>query len=366
MKKLVLKMGVGLLAALSAISASGQTITAPPQPTSGPGSNQYIYGVLQSGPFVVSGQGKKTGYAYYTYTPVGLPPSKTNPNPLPTPKTAPVVLFLSAEDSGATANTDYLFLLEQMTTMGYSVIFPNYTSKEMQKDYATVVLADLKDALNTLTTNTTLVPPTLDSNGKALYTVVGHSQGAYLALTLASTAVANGLPVPKAVVSIEAHQGNLAKLNALAIDPSTLVILVVADQDKSNRICPSVAIWNQMTQIPNVYKPFLYVRSDSYGTPAQLGNHVFPLTFTKSDTDPPPNAVDDRDWNITYKLSVAATACTINGQYCDYAIGNGPPDINGVTTQTDMGRWSDGTLVLPLVYEINPVNAFATLNCKLN
>jgi hypothetical protein len=321
---------------------------------------------VKSGPFTVSGQKKNSQYTYYTYTPVGLEPTESNPNPLPTPTSAPVVLFLCAENNGATEPQDYLFLLEQLTQMGYSIIFPNYNTKGKASDYAAVIQDDFSDALKQLTTNTTLVKPTLGSNGQAIYTVVGHSEGGYLALNLAATAVANGLPVPAAVVSFEANSAKFTAFNALAIDPSTLVILLVGDDDDSGRICPSVDVWSQMTQIPTVYKPFLYARSDSTGTPAQLANHWFPLTYTTKDTDPPPTAVDDRDWNITFKLSVAATACTINGLYCDYALGNGPLNQYGVTTQTDMGFWSNGQQVLPLVLEINPVLAFSTDKCTTN
>ena len=371
MKKHDMKMGGSLLVgALFAItygqSAFGQTITPPPQPTTGPGSAQYLYGVVQSGPFTVSGQSKKSGYTYYTFTPVGLHPTQSNPHPLPTPASAPVVLFLSAEDSEAVAYSDYLFLIQQLAAFGYSTIFANYTQKEEQKDYSAVVEADLKDALNQLTTNATLVKPTLGANGQPLYTVVGHSEGAYLALNLAATAVQNGVPVPAAVVSFEANPGKLAAFNAQAIDPSTLVILLVGDDDDSGRICPSVTVWSQLTQIPSVYKPFLYARSDSTGTPAQLANHWFPLTYTDKDTDPTYYAVDNRDWNITYKLSVAATACVSDGLYCDYALGNGPLNQYGVTTQTDLGFWSNGQQVLPLVLEINPVLAFSTDKCSTN
>ena len=362
-----IKMGASLLAgALVALSASGQTITPPPQPTTGPGSDQAIYGVLQSGPFLVSGQSKKSGYTYYTFTPVGLSASPSNPNPLPTPKSAPIVLFLSAEDSSATEPMDYLFLIEQLTSMGYTTIFPNYTTQERQKNYENVVLSDFSDALKKLDDNVNLVKPMLGPNGTVLYTIVGHSQGAYLGLFVASTALSVGLPIPAAVVSFEANQGKLPDFNPQAINANTLVILLVGDEDDKNRICPSVTLWNQMTQIPAVYKPFLYARSDSHGTPAQLANHWFPLTYTDKDTDPPPTAVDDRDWNITYKLSVAATACTVSGLYCDYALGNGPVSPYGTTTQTDMGFWSDGTLVTPLVLETNPVNAFAADHCPAN
>jgi len=371
MKKNGMKLsGFSLAGTLFAIgwaqAGFAQTITPPPEPTSGPGSAQYLYGVVQSGPFTVSGKSKNSGYTYYTYTPVGLAPSPANPNPLPTPKSAPIVLFLSAEDSGATTTTDYLALLQQLAAMGFTTVFPNYTDLELQKDYAAVIEADLLSAFSQLKNNTTLVKPALGSNGEPLYSVIGHSEGGYLALNLAATASSQGVPTPAAVVSYEANPGKLPAFNALAIDPSTLVLLLVGDDDDKNRICPSVAVWSQMTQIPSVYKPFIYARSDSHGTPAQLANHWFPLTYTTKDTDPTQYAVDDRDWNITYKLSVAVTACTTTGLYCDYALGNGPFNAYGTTTQTDMGFWSDGTLVLPLVLELNPVSAFSTDKCSLN
>jgi len=369
MKKRFNTFGGSLLACafLCGQTAFGQTRpTPPPQPTTGPGSNQYLYGVLQSGPFVVSGKGKNSGYTYYTYTPIGLTPSPSDPNPLPTPTSAPVVLFLCAEDRGATAPSDYLFLLTQLTSMGFSTVFANYNTGGLQKNYLAVIQADLADALNTLATNSTLVPPALDSSGQPLYTVVGHSEGGYLAVNLAATAVGAGLPIPQAVVSFEANSSKLAAFNPQGINANTLVILVIGNDDTEGRICPSVTLWTEMTQIALVNRPFIYVQSDTHGSPAQLGNHWFPLTYTSKDTDPPGTTVDDRDWNITFKLSVAATACVMNGVYCDYALGNGPLNPDGTTTQTEMGYWSDGTIVKPLELVPDPYKAFASDSCPIN
>jgi hypothetical protein len=63
---------------------------------------------------------------------------------------------------------------------------------------------------------------------------------------------------------------------------------------------------------------------------------------------------------VTYKLSVAALYCALNGKYCDYAFGNGPQNDYGATTQTDMGIWSDGTPVTPMLLVADPVAQYPT------
>ena len=94
------------------------------------------------------------------------------------------------------------------------------------------------------------------------------------------------------------------------------------------------------------------------------GNHWFPLTDTNKDTVAGPYSVDDRDYNITYKFGVSMMACLLRGQYCDYVYGNGPTNSYGATTQTDMGRWSDGTPVTPLALIQDPVLVFPDLQFR--
>jgi hypothetical protein len=264
-----------------------------------------------------------------------------------------------------------------MAQMGYTVIWPDYQTKQKGPEYAGIIISDFQDALTRLegADGSGYIAPSKNSSGGVLYTIVGHQAGGYLAYGLATLLPENGLADPAAVFTVEPAQKdniltqNLPTYSAAGISPNTLVITVVGDQEDSTEICTAVTAWTQMSSISAIYKPFLLDRSDSTGNPAQLGNIYFPLTNSTKDTDPPPTSVDDRDYNITYKLSVAAAACTIgsanlaSGSYCDYALGNGPPNDYGATTQTNMGLWSSGSPVLPMVLLVDPVTYFQS-ECK--
>jgi hypothetical protein len=331
-------------------------ITAPPQPTSGPGSNAYLYGVVQNGPYNAKHDIGTDSYTYYIFTPVGLTPTVSNPNPLPTPSTAPVVLFIHGYDGDTLA--PYQYWMEQMAQMGSSVIWVLYDQVSANQ-FASAVITDYQAALKALT-EPGLIPPVIAPDGQPLTAIVGHSSGAWLAYIVASEAATSGIPYPMAVVAVEPGQGQIPSFNASKMNANTLVVTVVGDEDKTDRICQGVDVYNQLTQIPAVQKPFLLARTDAYGYPVQEGNHWFPLTDTNKDTLPGPVTIDDRDYNITYKLGVATMACLVRGQYCDYVYGNGPMNSYGATTQTDMGLWSDGTPVLPMALIQNPSSYFPT------
>ena len=57
------------------------------------------------------------------------------------------------------------------------------------------------------------------------------------------------------------------------------------DEDSSQDLATAQTIWNSVSAVlPASQCDFLEVVSDSYGTPAQLGNHWFPLTNGLNDT----------------------------------------------------------------------------------
>lgn len=344
-----MKSAILLFAAVLGVTAA--TPTPPLQPTTGPGGNDYPYGYAAFGPYEAAGQ-KTPAYSYQIYQPVGLAPSPANPNPLPAPATAPVILFLHGPDGDNTFA--YLFWMGHMAQMGYTVVYVVYDEGTKAPSFYTTALTTFSSAMAKLK-QPGFIPPTVDGSGNALTAYVGHSQGGYLAYIAAVEATKFSLPVPKAIVAIEPQLGTMTPANYSKIDPTTLVLTVVGDSnDTTDPPCDGANVWAEMTQIPTLFRPILQAHSDSHGTPNQIANHWFPLTFTIKDTDPPPITVDDRDFNITYKLSTAAANCAITGLNCDYALGNGPENYYGATTQTDMGLWSDGQPVAMLQLLTNP------------
>ncbi len=336
--KRVISITTVVLAATSFTFA--QTPTAPPQPSWGPGSADYAFSVIQTyGPYTVSFGSDQTD-SYYIYQPSG-----------PVPASAPAVLFLHGY--GADSPQSYQIWINQLVQKGYTVVWPLYD----QGAAATFVnheLADWTDALNRIAASPSMIPVAVDQSGVMEAGVVGHSAGAFTSFALAALIdqPGSGLPPFRAIVAIEPGQGQIPTYDLSTILPSTAVIIVVGDEDKAKRRCTASQIWGVLPSTTGNGRNFLEVISDARGTPQQLGNHYFSLTDTNLDTVPPPTSVDDRDYNVSWKLSVSALNCAIKGLQCDVAFGNGN------SQQITMGNWSDGTPVTPLLYVSDPVTQF--------
>jgi len=172
----------------------------------------------------------------------------------------------------------------------------------------------------------------------------GHSMGAYESFATAqqlTLSPVKGIPLPRAIAGFTPGIGNGGTLptNFSQISSSISVVLVDGDEDTPD-ISTAQAIWSSVENvIPSSNRDFLEVISDSHGSPAQLGSHWFPNTNGLLDDD---SGIDDRDYNVTWKLSVGIFNCVLYGTDCSYGLGHGSTD------QTYMGLWSDGTPVTPL------------------
>ncbi len=321
---------------------SAQTVTPPPQPATGPGGTDYPFASYsRTTKFLNPLLGASNGY--YIYQPES-----------PQPATAPVALFIHGYDGNTTK--PYEVWMEHVAKMGYIVIWVEYDTLKSARNFASAVLSDYKKALALIAKNPgTYVQPATDSSGNILSVVFGHSAGAFLAFPVASMAAAAGSGVApfKAIVAVEPGQGGIPSFtNISGIPSSTQLVMVGGDEDGTAGICLAASIWGQITQIPAANRDFLQAITDTHGTPQQLGNHWFPLTSQEAhDTA----AVDDRDYNITWKLSVGEFNCAISGTDCTYGLGHGDFD------QINMGQWSDGTTVNPLQWLSDPVSYFAPL-----
>jgi acetyl esterase/lipase len=362
--------GLVLLFLLSCSAFAAAPITAPLQPTTGPGGSDILYTAVQHGIYTVKDHTAGTGYDYYLYTPAGITPGPTNPNPLPTPASAPIILFIHGYDGNTPQ--PYLVWMAQMAQMGFIVIWPEYDSVANPGlvSYLTAIGLTFNAAITELNTLGG-VQPMLGSDDKPIYTVAGHSLGGDLAVGVAAgyqTKYIN-MPRPAAVFAIESGQGTFGRaVLAGNMNASTMVIFVDGDEDgaaqgTADHMCDNVQFWLDAPQAP-LFKQFLLGVTDTLGTPQQLMNHWFPLTYTLKD-DVRPYSVDDRDYNITWKLSIAVSNCAVYGTQCDYVFGNGPENSFGETTQVDMGLWSNGTPVTPLLPIADPPTYFAAppYNC---
>ncbi len=317
-----------------------QTPSAPPQPSSGPGGANYAFTLVQTyGPYTVSVGSDQTD-SYYIYQPAG-----------PVPTSAPAVLFLHGY--GADTPQSYQLWINQLVQKGFTVVWALY-DQGAAETFVSHELADWTDALHRIAATPGMVPVSVNQLGAMNTGVVGHSAGAFSSFALAALVdqPSSGLPPFRAITAIEPGQGQIPTYDLSTIDPLTAVVIVVGDQDKAKRRCTASQIWATLPPTPGNTRNFLEVISDARGTPQQIGNHYFSLTDTNLDTVPPPTSVDDRDYNVSWKLSVSALSCAIRGVLCDVAFGNGN------SQQINMGMWSNGAPVTPLLYVSDPVTQF--------
>jgi predicted esterase len=330
-----------LLVLLFAAGAHAQAPSPPSQPASGPGGSDYPYGAMTvSGPYFADGKTQDPALRYFLYEPAD-----------PVPATAPVVLFLHG--LGALDPETYSAWIEHMVRKGYVVVWAQYQRKfthgsvTLPEGFARNASAAWIDALGRLTTGLH-VRPAEDALGAAKTAIVGHSLGAFVSVVVGASAAnpLNGMPAPEAIVAVEPGGMHFIPSGDLgAIPPETKMLVVVGDQDFVVCKATAVGVWEATAQIPDENRNFLLVKSDRHGSPAQIANHFFPVANLDH-----PVSVDARDFFVTFKLSVAALNCAFDGTDCSYALGNGAPE------QVDMGAWSDGVPVEPMVLVPDPAD----------
>jgi hypothetical protein len=345
----------GLLATamvLAAIPALAQSATPPAQPALGPGGKIYTHASMTTnGPYWANNRNSLDQYRYFIYEPAS-----------PAPATAPVILFIHG--IFATTPDSYLTWIQHMVLKGYTVVWVQYQSGLTPTSFYEVnARAAWADALNRLQNYwwENHVKPATNTSGQPATLLIGHSVGGFTVANLAATAltVTPKIPVPMGLVMIEPGSKNLVRAENFAnIFQNTPMLMVGADQDTVVCTDTEKQIWNGTKQIPAGLKNYLWVQSDTHGTPQQIGNHFFPNTTGYGDT----YSIDNRDFNITWKLSVAMADCafgnfTNDPNACTIALGAGHP------LQTSMGVWSDGTPVKPLKFYSDPNNTPPVVGC---
>ncbi len=240
-----------------------------------------------------------------------------------------------------------------MVRMGYTVVWILY-DQGAASTFVSHELNDWNAALDVISTTPGMVPVSVDAYNVLETGVVGHSAGAFTSFALAAQVdqPLSGLPTFRAIVAIEPGQGQIPTYDLSTLNPKTPIVVVVGDQDKPARRCQASQIWQALPAPVSTARSFLEVISDPRGSPQQIGNHYFSLTDTSLDTVPPPQSVDDRDYNVSWKLSVATLNCGIKNTDCNIALGNGSAQ------QISMGSWSNGIAVTPLLYVDDPVTTF--------
>lgn len=238
------------------------------------------------------------------------------------PQALPVVVFLHGWSGNAPVWYDAW--LTHLARKGNLVIFPKFQNlTTWDQLFASNAAWSVRAAMTYL--QQAQIRP-LASYGM---TLIGHSVGGVVAADLAHRWIAEGLPVPRALL-LAMPLGNPFTLDPLtAVPPGTLINCVVADEDTVVGRGGCDLIWSRTSHV--VARDFVFLRSDRRGSPALVAHH-----FTANGTD----ALAMRG---LWKLADGLRDCTLAGVNCAYAIGN-------TAQRRAMGEWSDGVAVRELAF----------------
>lgn len=167
--------------------------------------------------------------------------------------------------------------------------------------------------------------------------LVGHSMGGAAVPYLAQQAVKRGwgstsLWLFQLAPAFSALVGD----GPIAVPPHTRVVVENYDNDVILDARLGIQQYRAYT-VPESQKVHIYVRTDPRGGP--LGDHA---THTSANTLLAPDG-EIRFFAI-YRVGDALASCSLRGRYCNADL-------------SYMGRWSDGTAVLPSIASHDPVDA---------
>ncbi len=292
----------------------------PAQPRSGPGGRDYLYST-------VTVQSFGTGPTAYTLVmPVGAAQRRL-----------PVVYFLHGY--GTLEATPYISWLEHLARKGTIVIYPAYQvlATTRVREYTPNAVQAIRDAL-----------VQLESGGGARPDVrrvaaIGHSLGGAVAANLAAVAGSSGIPVPKALMTINPSNQSPNGLVVMPMEDLSQVAAGTLQQslysDADSRVSNALArrIFVETTSIPLADKDYIIINSDRHGSTALNADHFAALAGRASRWSLfEPDALDFYGY---WRLADALLASAFTNTMRDIALGGGS------LAQRDMGIWSDGTPV---------------------
>ncbi len=319
MLRIISKAALACLTVVLAFGATCEKPAPPSQPLTGPGGADYAHASVVESTY---GSGATQ---YWLFEPAD-----------PSPAAAPLVIFghgFSLVDPDL-----YGAWISHIVRRGSIVIYPRYQSGllTLPADHLPNATVAIIDALAELQSGGHVTP---DLTRVA---VVGHSAGGLLAVNIAASAAASGLPVPSAVMAVAPSGpedspigGGEDILEDLSQIPAgTLLLTVAGDDDAIVGDGAARQFYTEADQVAVEDKDFVVVQSDSYGDPALEAKH-FEALAGEGDAD----AID---FYAYWKLFDGLTDAAFYGTNREYALGNTPE-------QRFMGLWNDGTPVLELI-----------------
>ncbi|MBU0496476.1 MAG: prolyl oligopeptidase family serine peptidase [Candidatus Thermoplasmatota archaeon] len=292
----------------------------PPQPTTGPGGNDYTHTAIN-----VSNYGSGDN-EFWIFTPAK-----------PTPPEAPIIIF--NHGWGARYPSVYQAWIDHLVKRGNIVIYPRYQKYIFfgYNQYTNNAINAVKTAFSILENDSHIIPD------KDRVAIVGHSLGGGITAYMAARAETAGLPIPKAIMPVQPYLGYSGSYDFADINNETLMLVIVGANDTVVRNTSARTIFYETSTIPLSQKEYIIQITDSYGYPSISSDHGAPTcAYNNSFLN-----IDAMDYFSTWKLFDALTDYAFYETHHEYCFGNTPE-------QRFMGLWSDGTPVTELVVSTAP------------
>ena len=357
------------------LPAAAEKSAPPAQPERGPGGSDYSHAAVKESKH---GRG---GTEYHLFEPAE-----------PAPQSAPVIVFLH----GWTAIDPWLYgaWIQHLARRGNIVIHCRYQESALTPSpfFTPNTVAAVHAALAELAQPGHVPPDT------TRFAIAGHSVGGLLTVNLAALCAEQGLPEPRALMSIQpgrsvrTGRGLGVPLENLSKLPKEALLLCIAGE--CDDVCGETdarRILAESTAIPAARKNLVILREDRHGSPALTGSHLAPCSIPADapgasvasgplqrpgpgvliaaaagnfapareffatpegrqwrvqelartglgETFEPPNAQDFALWRMFDTLCAAA----FSGQVTVDALAFSPRALA-------MGKWSDGTALKPML-----------------
>jgi len=183
----------------------------------------------------------------------------------------------------------------------------------------------------------------------------GHSLGAaYTFLTL-NAAFERGWGSRALVVALEAPASRpmqpSLQPNLTGMPEETLIQIGIPQDDMSVGRCPGGFHQQVFSALPEERNQVIEIQSDHYGFPRLVASHYL-------QTDP----VRDRlaDWSFYRRIDAQADYLVAHGRNDTFTADWAFQYMTDETMLTGMGKWSDGTPVLPLLWHRNAIDEVAS------
>jgi alpha-beta hydrolase superfamily lysophospholipase len=355
MKKHFILIALLLISLVSSLSLAQNRAKQPKQPTSGPGSSSLTHTTTTKNHY---GSGATE---YFLYEPAD-----------PKPTSAPVIVFVHG--FGAINPITYGAWIDHLVRRGNIVIYPRYQldSRTPPKEFTPNAISSIKDAINRLQNENGHVLPDL---GK--FAIVGHSAGGIVTANLAAEALFEGLPSPRAVMSVAPGKSmaptfplGIPLANLGQIPRDTLLLTLAGDVDNVVGDADAKRIFQESTQVLSTNKNFIIVQSDNHGQPL-IADHGAPSAIDKQydsgekfngqaqeqQANNSHNQMNNNNSNNLKKSTINVNGLDFYGYWklfdglCDAAFFGTNRDyaLGNTELQRYMGQWSDGVAVKQLI-----------------